>query len=52
MLVAGGELDHSLVELELLAAALDAGLSEPEAQASLASGLRAGSREPRQRLAR
>jgi hypothetical protein len=52
MLVAGGELDGRLVEDELLAAAIDAGLPEPEARASLVSGLRAGGREPRRRAAR
>jgi hypothetical protein len=38
-----------VVEDELLAAALDAGLPETEARASLVSGLRAGRREPRRR---
>lgn len=51
MLAAGGELDHALVEDELLAAALAAGLPEREAQASIHSGLRAGTREPRRRPA-
>jgi hypothetical protein len=52
MLVAGGELDGSLVENELLTVALDIGLPEAEARASLGSGLRAGAREPRRRAAR
>jgi hypothetical protein len=52
MLVAGGELDGALVEDALLAAAFEAGLSEGEARASMASGLRAGTREPRRRAAR
>lgn len=51
-LVAGGELDAVLVERELVAAALAAGLSEPETRVSVASGLRAGAREPRRRRAR
>jgi hypothetical protein len=51
MLVAGGELPDQLVEDELLAAALDAGLPEREARASIRSGLRAGAREPRRRPA-
>ncbi|HVW31604.1 MAG TPA: bifunctional DNA primase/polymerase, partial [Acidimicrobiia bacterium] len=46
---AGGELDRALVEAELLAAAIDVGLTEPEARASIHSGLRAGAREPRRR---
>ncbi|HVW31609.1 MAG TPA: bifunctional DNA primase/polymerase, partial [Acidimicrobiia bacterium] len=49
MLAAGGELDRALVEAELLAAAIDVGLTEPEARASIHSGLRAGAREPRRR---
>lgn len=49
MLVAGGELDGLLVEDELLAAAVDAGLSEGEARTSIRSGLRAGAKEPRRR---
>ena len=49
MLAAGGELDEALVEEELLAAALDAGLPEREATASIRSGLRAGFSEPRRR---
>jgi len=49
MLIAGGELDETVVEGELLAAALDAGLPEREATASIRSGLRAGAREPRRR---
>jgi hypothetical protein len=49
MLVAGGELDEALVEDELLAAALDSGLPEREATASIRSGLHAGFREPRRR---
>ena len=52
MLVAGGELDALLVEQTLTAAALDGGLPEAEARASLASGLRAGAKEPRGRTAR
>ena len=52
MLVAGGELDELLVEETLIAATRDAGLSEGEANASLASGLRAGSREPRSKAYR
>lgn len=51
MLAAGGEVDLGLVEEELLAAAIDVGLPEGEAKASLHSGLRAGSREPRRRPA-
>lgn len=46
MLVSGGKLDDGLVEDELLAGALCAGLPEPEARASLASGLRAGAWSP------
>ncbi|HLF40202.1 MAG TPA: hypothetical protein VI854_01880 [Acidimicrobiia bacterium] len=49
MLVAGGELDHTLVEDELLDAALDTGLPEEEARASVRSGLTAGLHEPRRR---
>jgi Bifunctional DNA primase/polymerase, N-terminal len=49
MLVAGGELNEPLAEEELLAAALDVGLSEREATASIRSGLHAGFREPRRR---
>jgi hypothetical protein len=49
MLAAGGELDHALVEAELLAAALDVALPEGEARASIRSGLSAGTREPRRR---
>jgi len=49
MLVAGGELGGCLVEDELLAAALDVGLPEREATASIRSGLHAGFREPRRR---
>jgi hypothetical protein len=49
MLVAGGELDGTLVEAELLAAALDVGLPEREAIASIRSGLQSGYREPRRR---
>jgi hypothetical protein len=51
MLTAGGELDIGHVEDELIAAALDVGLSEREARASIHSGLRAGAREPRRRPA-
>jgi hypothetical protein len=51
MLAAGGELDEDLVEDELLAAALAAGLPEREARASSRSGLRAGAKEPRRRPA-
>ena len=51
MLVAGGELDEHLVEDELLGAALDVGLPDREARASIRSGLRAGAREPRRRPA-
>jgi hypothetical protein len=47
MLVAGGELDALLVEEELLTAALEVGLTEAEAQASIGSGMHAGRREPR-----
>jgi hypothetical protein len=49
MLTAGGELDGSLVEDELVAAATDVGLGETEARASIRSGLIAGAREPRHR---
>lgn len=49
MLIAGGELAETLVEDELLAAAVDAGLPEAEATASIRSGLHAGCREPRRR---
>jgi hypothetical protein len=49
MLTAGGELDPTHVEAELLAAAADLGLPVTEAAASVRSGLRAGSREPRRR---
>lgn len=49
MLAAGGELDEHLVEDELLGAALDVGLPEGEARASIHSGLTAGAREPRRR---
>jgi hypothetical protein len=52
VLAAGGELDEVLVEDELLAAALDAGLPEREARASIRSGLRAGATEPRHRQPR
>jgi len=51
MLAAGGELAETLVEDELLTAALDAGLPEREARASIYSGLRAGAKEPRHRPA-
>jgi len=50
-LVAGGELDETIAGGELLAAAVDAGLPEREATASIRSGLRAGAREPRRRPA-
>jgi hypothetical protein len=49
MLAAGGELDRTLVEAELLTAALEIGLPETEARASIRSGLSAGAREPRRR---
>lgn len=49
MLVAGGELDEALVGNRSLGAALDAGLPEAEARASLTSGLHAGVRKPRRR---
>jgi hypothetical protein len=49
MLVAGGELAQTLVEAELLAAALEVGLPETEATASIRSGLHAGFKEPRRR---
>ena len=52
MLTAGGELDQDLVEDELLAAALAAGLPEREARVSIRSGLAAGAREPRRRPTR
>ena len=48
MLVAGGELDETLVEDELLAGGRHVGLAEGEARASIRSGLRAGATEPRQ----
>jgi hypothetical protein len=51
MLTAGGELDITQVEDELLDAALDLDLAEGEARASIQSGLRAGAREPRRRPA-
>lgn len=47
-LVAGGELDQGTVEDELLRAALDCGLGEGEARATIASGLNAGFAQPRQ----
>lgn len=46
-LVAGGALDQSRVESELLSAAGMAGLSEREARATIASGIRAGAKAPR-----
>lgn len=46
MLAAGGELDEHLLEDELLAAALGAGLTEREARASIRSGLFAGLTKP------
>jgi hypothetical protein len=49
MLVAGGELSETLVDDDLLAAALDVGLTEAEARASIRSGLQAGATEPRRR---
>jgi hypothetical protein len=49
MLTGGGELDPVHVEEELLSAALDVGLPEGEARASIRSGLSAGTREPRRR---
>jgi hypothetical protein len=49
MLVTGGELNETLVEDELLAAALYMGLTEAEARASIRSGLQAGAVEPRRR---
>jgi hypothetical protein len=49
MLIAGGELDEDLVQDELLAAALDVGLPDREATASIRSGVHAGFRQPRRR---
>lgn len=47
-LVAGGELDATHVEQSLLDAALDIGLAESEALATLHSGMEAGAKSPRQ----
>ena len=49
MLVTGGELNETLVEEKLLAAALHIRLTEAEARASIRSGLQAGAAEPRRR---
>lgn len=46
-LVGGGELARSVVEAELLAAALGAGLGRIEAERTIASGLNAGTAYPR-----
>lgn len=46
-LVAGGVLDSHTVQSELLSAAMLVGLSEREAISTIASGLKAGAREPR-----
>jgi len=46
-LVAGGELDRDFVEQELLAVALDIGLTEGESVSTIKSGLEAGAKEPR-----
>lgn len=46
MLAAGGELDRAQVEDELLAAALELGLPEGEARASIRSGLRSAPPNP------
>jgi hypothetical protein len=46
-LVAGGELARSVVEAELLAAALAAGLGRIEAERTITSGLNAGTAYPR-----
>jgi|GEM_PF-589756 len=51
-LVAAGLLDRADVERRLLAAALAAGLDEPEARATLRSGLDAGQEQPRSPAAR
>lgn len=48
-LVAGGHLDVDEVTAQLTAAATGAGLHEREAAATIASGLRAGQRQPRTR---
>jgi hypothetical protein len=47
-IVAGGGLDRTVVEQTLLASALESGLGEREARATIASGLRAGAERPRQ----
>jgi hypothetical protein len=47
-LVAGGELEEDASRAELMAAAGIAGLSEGEASATIASGMAAGKKEPRQ----
>jgi hypothetical protein len=46
-LAAGGELDRQEAESALIGAALAAGLPEPEARKTIASGMGAGEREPR-----
>jgi len=46
-LIAGGELDRSDVERELLAEALGVGLDHAESVATIKSGLDAGAKEPR-----
>lgn len=45
LMIAAGELDEATAEHELMAAALDAGLPQREAERTLASGLTAGQRE-------
>jgi hypothetical protein len=47
-LVAAGRLDASIVFSRLLGAALHAGLGEPEARRTIASGLQAGFAQPRE----
>jgi len=49
MLVGGGELEDYVAEAELHAAALAAGLDDPEATATIRSGLDAGRQKPRRR---
>lgn len=51
-LAAGGQLDRAGAEAELLRAALAAGLGEGEALRTIASGFRAGERQPRRPLPR
>jgi hypothetical protein len=48
-LVGAGSLTRTVVEEQLLAAALDVGLNEREAAATIVSGLVAGEQNPRKR---